>query len=48
MIQEYYAGAAEVSARKLFESYRTLRSIARQSFTQERNMNHVSNSTQQR
>ena len=48
VIHEFYAGAAEVNARKLFESYRTLRSIARHSFTQERNMNHVSNSIQQR
>jgi hypothetical protein len=37
LIQEFYAGTAEVGARKLFESYRTLRAIARQSFPQERN-----------
>ena len=37
VIQEFYAGTAEVNARKVFDSYRTLRAIARQSFSQERN-----------
>ena len=32
VIEDFYAGTAEVSARKLFESYRTLRAIARNSF----------------
>ena len=48
VIQDFYTGVAEVNARMLFESYRTLRSIARHSFAQERNMDHVSNSTQER
>ncbi len=39
LIREFYAGTADVSARKLFESYRTLRAIARQSFADERNGN---------
>lgn len=45
LIQDFYAGAAEVSARKLFDSYRTLRAIARQSLSQERNMNYASDTS---
>jgi hypothetical protein len=45
MIQDFYAGTGAVSARKLFDSYRTLRAIARQSLGQERTMNYASEST---
>jgi len=33
VIQEFYAGTAQVNARKLFDPYRTLRAMARQSFS---------------
>ena len=45
MIQDFYAGTGAVSARKLFDSYRTLRAIARQSLGKERTMNYASKPT---
>jgi len=45
VIHEFYAGTGAVSARKLFDSYRTLRAIARQSLGQERITNYASEPT---
>ena len=45
VVQEFYGGTGEVAARKLFESYRTLRAIARQSLSHERNTNYASEAT---
>ncbi len=41
VIQEFYAGTAEVNVRNLFDSYRTLRAfnLVRQSLSKERNRN---------
>ena len=47
VIEEFYAGTAEVNARKLFDAYRTLRAVARQSFSQEGNRNNHGSSTHQ-
>src|SRR5947209_18229608 len=45
MIQDFYAATGAVSARKLFDSYRTLRAIARQSFGPEMITNDASEPT---
>lgn len=43
VLSGFYSGQAEVSGRRLFDAYRTLRAIARQTLQeQERKRNHVS------